>query len=85
MKTENLVKVADMEAKKKIAELLEALADLNEEDCIELLEQIIPLMKTCKQRANCKNSLLALRGAGKDLWQKLDVAQYLSEQRDSWK
>jgi len=31
-----------------------------------------------------RRSLLELRGLGKDIWQGVDVADYLSQERSSW-
>jgi hypothetical protein len=56
---------------------------LSPEDQLELLkflaDIVLPQVKVRPQ-----HSVLEFRGMGKELWQGIDVKQYIEEERNSW-
>ncbi|MCK4358866.1 MAG: hypothetical protein KAW92_09010 [Candidatus Cloacimonetes bacterium] len=52
---------------------------------LELLDNLVKQIK--KQELNKKDSkytLLQLKGLGKELWQEVDVENYINTERDQW-
>lgn len=46
------------------------------QQAIHVLDQFLEQEKT--------ESILGLRGLGKEVWEGIDVAEYIREERDSW-
>ena len=64
-------------------ELLQRVQDLTTEEQLELLEQLAALVR--RRAAPQKvQSILQLRGLGKEIWHGVDAQQYVNEERASW-
>lgn len=51
----------------------------------ELLETLVSMLKRGKTKDTSKNvSIMDIKGLGKDLWQSVDVDEYIKNERDSW-
>ena len=56
---------------------------LSSDEQFQLLEDLVALLR---QRTVTKplHSILELGGLGKEIWESIDVDQYLQQERDSW-
>lgn len=73
-----------MQIPTKLEELVAQAQLLSLEDEARLLEA---LMADLRQRLEGQqyHSIMELKGLGKELWQGLDVAKYIEEERSSWR
>ena len=56
---------------------------LSMDDQLRLMEEMADLIR--RQTASPRSrSILELQGKGKQVWQRLNVGQYLDEERSSW-
>jgi hypothetical protein len=64
-------------------EVLKQVQYLSPDEQFQLLEDLVTLIR---QRAVTKplHSILELEGLGKEIWEGIDVDQYLQQERDSW-
>jgi hypothetical protein len=64
-------------------ELLKQAQHLSADEQFQLLED---LLTTIRQRTVTKSfhSILELEGLGKEIWECIDVDQYLQQERNSW-
>jgi hypothetical protein len=64
-------------------EVLKQVQYLSPDEQFRLLEDLVALIR---QRAVTKplHSILELEGLGKEIWEDIDVDQYLQQERDSW-
>lgn len=46
------------------------------QEVIYVLDRVLEQEKTC--------SIMELKGLGKELWEGIDAAEYIREERDSW-
>jgi len=66
----------------KIVSEVEALDTFQQ---FELLETLVNMLKRSKTKETSKNvSIMDIKGLGKDLWQSVDVDEYIKNERDSW-
>ena len=63
--------------------LLNQIQHLSPEEQFQLLEDLMVMLQ---QRAitNQQHSILELAGLGKNVWQDVDVEEYIKRERDSW-
>ena len=50
---------------------------------LEILEKLVRLLKEPTKKSK-KSSLLQLEGLGKEIWQDVNVDEYIDQERDSW-
>ncbi|EFI33385.1 conserved hypothetical protein [Desulfonatronospira thiodismutans ASO3-1] len=50
-----------------------------------LLEQTASLVRNKAASSSKARSIMELKGMGKDLWKKIDVDNYIAEERASWR
>ena len=64
-------------------EVLKQVQYLSPDEQFQLLEDLVTLIR---QRAVTKplHSILELEGLGKEIWEGIDVDQYLQQESDSW-
>jgi hypothetical protein len=64
-------------------EVLRQVQHLSLDEQNRLLEDLVAMIK---QRTSIKplHSILELEGLGKEIWEHIDVDQYLQQERDSW-
>jgi len=54
------------------------------EDQVKLLELILSTLKTNLQTVKPKHSIMEFEGLGADIWNNIDVNEYIRKERDSW-
>ncbi len=64
-------------------EILDQARRLSLEDQARLVEELATLVRS-RIQAWPKHSILEFEGMGKELWQGIDVEQYIEEERNSW-
>ena len=64
-------------------DVLDQVQNLPLEDQQRLLEDLEAIIQR-RVSAKPKHSILELRGLGKEIWEGIDVEQYLNEERNSW-
>ena len=64
-------------------EVLKQVQHLSLDEQNRLLEDLVAIIK---QRTSAKplHSILELEGLDKEIWERIDVNQYLQQERDSW-
>jgi len=64
-------------------EVLKQVQHLSPDEQFQLLEDLVAMIR---QRTVTKplHSILELEGLGKEIWESIDVDQYLQQERDSW-
>ena len=50
---------------------------------LEILEKLVRLLREPAKKSK-KSSLLQLEGLGKEIWQDVNVDEYIDQERDSW-
>lgn len=64
-------------------EVLNQVQHLSTDEQLQLLKDLMDLLK--RQTATTPlHSILELQGLGKEVWEGIDVDQYLEEERSSW-
>jgi hypothetical protein len=59
--------------------------NLTPEEQLQLIEDLIQnIRQTCKIEAKSRHSIKELKGLGKEVWQTIDLDQYIEEERASW-
>lgn len=63
--------------------VLNQVQHLSPDEQIQLLEDLVAMIR---QRTVTKplHSILELEGLGKEIWESIDVDQYLQQERESW-
>jgi len=63
--------------------VLRQVQHLSPDEQIRLLEDLVAMIR---QRTVTKplHSILELEGLGKEIWESIDVDQYLQQERESW-
>lgn len=63
--------------------VLQMTRELPLEEQLQLLEDLVRFIR---QQASLKrkHSILELEGLGKEIWEGVDVAKYIDEERNSW-
>ncbi|GAC1468471.1 MAG: hypothetical protein PVSMB5_13620 [Ktedonobacteraceae bacterium] len=64
-------------------EVLNQVQHLSPEEQLRLLEDLMDLLKR-QTSSRPLHSILELEGLGKEVWEGIDVDQYLEEERNSW-
>ena len=66
-------------------QVLHQALNLTPEEQLQLIEDLIQnIRQTCKIEAEPRHSILEFEGLGKEVWQAIDVEQYIAEERASW-
>jgi hypothetical protein len=64
-------------------DLLTAVRQLSLEEQARLLQELAQLVYA-RIKAGPAHSIRVFRGLGKEIWQSIDVEQYINEERNSW-
>lgn len=86
--------ISDQELRRKLRQIRERL-DLarsrsKEEDVIEVIDGAEALVEELESTVSSesaggkKYSILEWKGVGKELWSKIDVDEYIRQERESW-
>lgn len=65
-------------------DLYHALGSRAKEDHRSLSAEVIFLLEWAMQAVKEKQSILQLRGLGKNLWKEMDAAKHVESERESW-
>jgi hypothetical protein len=64
---------------------LRQVEDLTTEEQLQLIEELKKKIRQASQKkTKPRHSIKELKGLGKELWQTVDVDQYIAEERASW-
>lgn len=66
-----------------LEEVLKQTQKLTFEEQLRLLEDLVAFIRQGIQPQR-KHSIMVLEGLGKEIWEGIDVAQYINEERNSW-
>ena len=71
----------------KVEKILREISTLDNVEYRQVLEKILGLMKSSRQKrpANNSHSLLELRGLGKTIWKGVNPDRYVKKERASWR
>jgi hypothetical protein len=69
-----------MPATLNIKDILTQVKNLDKEDQLTLLERLVALVRKHEDSPN-KLSLLSLSGVGADLWEDINIDQYIDQER----
>jgi hypothetical protein len=66
-------------------QVLHQVLKLSPEEQLQLIADLIEnIRQTCRIEAKPRYSIMELKGLGKEVWQGIDVDQYIAEERASW-
>ncbi len=65
-------------------EIWKLVQELTPDEQLELIGEIAELVRLHQIASRPQHSILEFRGLGKEVWEKIDVDQYLEEERNSW-
>ncbi|HLJ34380.1 MAG TPA: hypothetical protein VKU38_12035 [Ktedonobacteraceae bacterium] len=63
--------------------VLQMARELPVEEQLQLIEDLISVARH-KVHAKPAHSITELEGLGKEIWEGIDVAQYINDERNSW-
>jgi hypothetical protein len=66
-----------------INQIVNEIERLDYNDKINILSRIVNLLKR-EEKNHKTTSVTQLKGLGKDVWKKTDVATYITTERESW-
>ncbi len=65
--------------------ILDQAQSLTVEEQLQLIEDLIARIRETNQiKPKPRHSIMELKGLGKEVWQAIDVDQYIEEERASW-
>ena len=68
-----------------LQEILKEAAALSAKERRELIKLLVDTLATDQSSSPTKqHSILELRGLGKEIWQDVDVEDYINQMRDEW-
>lgn len=65
------------------SEVMERVQHLDADDQLRLLEELAALVRRQVGQPP-RRSILELQGLGKEIWQDIDVQEYIEQERASW-
>jgi hypothetical protein len=63
--------------------VLHQVQQLSPEEQFQLLEDLVSMLRQ-RTTSKPKHSILELEGLGKEVWEGVDVEEYIKKERDSW-
>jgi hypothetical protein len=64
-------------------EIRQQVENLTPDEQLRLLEELASLVR-CRVMPKPKRSIMELEGLGKEIWQGIDVQEYVNQERGSW-
>ena len=64
-------------------EALRAIRELNPEDWLDILVDVSNMLRAASSRRS-RHSVMELEGLGAELWQQIDIDEYIEAERASW-
>ncbi len=72
-------------AYREVDKLIDEIKVLDHYAKLDLLEKLVRLIKRPSPRKPAKKRLiLDLKGLGKEVWENVDVEEYIRQERESW-
>ena len=68
-------------SKEEYGTVLHQVYRLSTDEQFQLLEHLVALLKKSRRP---QHSILELEGLGKEVWEGVDVDEYIRQERDSW-
>jgi hypothetical protein len=65
-------------------QILDQVQQLTPEEQLQLLGDIVAILQHHQAAAKPQHSILELRGLGKEVWEGVDVDEYIEQERNSW-
>jgi len=65
-------------------DVVASLPTLAPDEQLNLLEVLLSVLKKAMQPRMKRHTLLELEGLGAEVWSKVDVGDYIRQERDSW-
>jgi len=65
-------------------EVLNQIERLTPDEQLLLLERLVALLRRQLSVPMSRRSILELQGLGKEIWQGLDIQEYIAKERASW-
>jgi hypothetical protein len=72
-----------MESTININQIVNEIEKLDYNDKINIMSRIVNLLKR-EDKTSQTYSITRLKGLGKNVWQKTDIAAYVAKERESW-
>lgn len=72
-----------MESTININQIVNEIEKLDYNNKIDVIARIVNLLKR-EEHTHQAYSITRLKGLGKNVWQKTDIASYVAEERESW-
>lgn len=72
-----------MDSTININQIVNEIEKLDYNDKINIMSRIVNLLKR-EEISKQAYSITRLKGLGKNVWQKTNIADYISEERESW-
>ena len=72
-----------MDTSVNINQIVNQIEKLDYNNKISILARLVNLLKR-EGKVSHPSSITSLKGLGKDVWQKIDTASYISAERKSW-
>ncbi|GHO53367.1 hypothetical protein [Ktedonobacter robiniae] len=65
-------------------QILQQVQQLSPDEQLQLLADLANMVRHHQVTAKPQHSILELEGLGKEIWQGVDVEDYIRQERDSW-
>ncbi len=65
-------------------EALRAIRELNPEDWLDILVDVTNMLRAAPPSLRSRHSVMELEGLGAELWQQIDIDEYIEAERASW-
>ncbi len=65
-------------------EALRAIKELNPEDWLDILVDVSNMLRTAPSSLRSRHSVMELEGLGAEIWQQIDIDEYIEAERASW-
>ena len=66
-----------------INQIVDEIEKLDYNDKVNIMSRIVNLLKR-EEKSNEAYSITRLKGLGKNVWKKTDIASYIATERESW-
>jgi DNA-binding HxlR family transcriptional regulator len=83
MKSINNLSNINLKTMSTYQEIRRQIQTLTPDEQLRLLEELAAIVRH-RIQPKPKRSILELEGLGKEIWQGIDVQEYINQERDSW-
>lgn len=71
-------------AYRRVDRLIDEIKGMDDYAKLDLLEKLVKPIKRPPGKSRKTRSILELKGLGKEVWEGVDVEEYIRKERDSW-